>query len=262
MGRRAGRRLPHGGEVPRKPRTETSLVLQNLAKPETAAWVQVGARCRQAPQGLPSALSEPADLRVSWLTQGQARVLSPLSSEPFPLRCFPSRADAARRARGSPDEPAAAPAPWEGLGALEAAGSRGAACAGRVQPRRGAGTRRWERHGAPGLGGREGRGGGGGKGKRRLLWGTTVEMRAVGCGAAPVGKGCVEEEGGIRGETEWGVPGGGPISKPREEGGCLVGQKAEGERTGCMDRWMVGFKLFHLAYENVWCCKNCSLFAQ
>lgn len=115
--------------------------LQSLITAETPAWAQVGVWCRQAPQGRPSALSEPAELRVPWLTEGQARVFSPLSSEPFPLRCFPSRAHAARTARGSPDQPAAVLAPWEGLGALEAAGSRGAACAGLVQPRRGAGTR-------------------------------------------------------------------------------------------------------------------------
>lgn len=92
-------------------------------------------------------------------------------------------------------------------------------------------------------------------------------MRAVGCGAAPVRKGCVEEEEGIRGEkgspgeTEWGVPGGAGKQAEGKKEGVWWDRKPE-ERTGCMDRWMAGFKVFHLAHENVWCCKKCSLFAQ
>lgn len=142
-----------------------------------------------------------------------------------------SRRELTKRVIDTVAQPAAAPIPSGGPGALRAAGPRGAACAARVLPRRGAGTAATaERKGAepgraPSLGAREaGKGGGeGGGGKWRLCWGTAVEMRAVGRGAAPVGKGCVEEEGWIRGEsgsqgeTEWGLLGGACKQTKREK---------------------------------------------
>lgn len=90
--------------------------------------------------------------------------------------------------------------------------------------------------------------------------GTAVEMGAVGCGAAHIGKGCVEQEGWIRG---------GKAVRDRPNGVCLVelvskqrerrvfGKEGSWRRADrYMARWVAGSKLFHLAHGNVWCCKK------